>query len=462
MGSKTKKVLDYSCANKLCRICESARSKGKEPAHHDCRQNHNGSSKSMEPEVGVGLFNGAPNQGVKYSVFIGDDDSSTIAKIREEVAYTVKKWSDSTHATRTLVSHLHKIRSEKNNFPGESVLSQKVVDYLQKCFSYCLSQNKGDPEKMRNSLVAIVPHAFGDHKKYKENKLNWCKWLEDPDNVCYNDLPNGKDLKGENLKANLTNLFEVYSSDTVINKLVENASSQSNESFHSTAGSKVPKIRFYGGRESADQRIAAAVAQTNIGKQYLLDTLHCVDIEPDQITEQKVTLIDYKREATQKRKSSIEFKKQRRLNYLKRKSRNKAASNREGISYESGIALPLDPELLQRAVVTQQELKHFKKYVPTFSERPPKEYITCPIDANSGSVFGFVRFDTETRCGGKEAELIQLAAETKQGRFVYSIHYSNKRNSPYASRVNKFKWVGGKKILHRGGFPCGFKASHFL
>ena len=163
MGSKTKKVLDYSCANKLCRICESARSKGKEPAHHDCRQNHNGSSKSMEPEVGVGLFNGAPNQGVKYSVFIGDDDSSTIAKIREEVAYTVEKWSDSTHATTTLVSHLHKIRSEKNNFPGESVLSQKVIDYSQKCFSYCLSQNKGDPEKMRNSLLKLINYSCSSY-----------------------------------------------------------------------------------------------------------------------------------------------------------------------------------------------------------------------------------------------------------------------------------------------------------
>ena len=34
-----------------CRTCESARSKGKDPAYHDCRQNHKGSSKSMEPEV---------------------------------------------------------------------------------------------------------------------------------------------------------------------------------------------------------------------------------------------------------------------------------------------------------------------------------------------------------------------------------------------------------------------------
>ena len=83
--------------------------------------------KSMEPEIGVRLFNNDPNHGVKYSVFIGDDDSFTIAKVREEVAYSVEKWSDSTHATRTHVSH--KIRSEKSNFPGESVLSQKVINY---------------------------------------------------------------------------------------------------------------------------------------------------------------------------------------------------------------------------------------------------------------------------------------------------------------------------------------------
>lgn len=106
------KFIDYSCANKLCRICESARSKGQEPAHRDCHQNHKGSSKSMEPEVGVRLFSDGPKYGVMYSVFIGDDDSSTIANIREEVAYNVEKWSDSTYATRTLVSHLHKIRSE--------------------------------------------------------------------------------------------------------------------------------------------------------------------------------------------------------------------------------------------------------------------------------------------------------------------------------------------------------------
>ena len=113
---------------------------------------------------------------------------------------------------------------------------------------------------MRTSRIALVPHVFGDHQKCEEKKLNWCKWLQNTDTFSHNDLPNGKDLKGENLKENLTKLFQVYLSDTVIHKLVENAFSQSNESLHSTVGSKVPKIWFYGGSESTDQRIAAAVA----------------------------------------------------------------------------------------------------------------------------------------------------------------------------------------------------------
>ena len=71
MGSQTKKVLDYACANKFCRVCESAKSKGKEPVSHDCRLNHSGSSKSMEASVGVKLFQQAPTHGVNTQCLLG-------------------------------------------------------------------------------------------------------------------------------------------------------------------------------------------------------------------------------------------------------------------------------------------------------------------------------------------------------------------------------------------------------
>ena len=304
-------------------------------------------------------------------------------------------------------------------------------------------------------MKAIVPHAFGDHQQCRDHKLNWCEYTKNPGQYHHKDLPNGKDLQGESLKTVLTNLFNVYASDLVVKKLVSNASSQINESWHSTVGSKAPKIRFYGGSESSDQRVAAAVAQTNLGKQYLLDTLRCLNVEPGNITEKNILSLDKEREAEKHRKSSVKFKKERRQNYMRKKARNKSDVNREGVTYQSGVALTLDPQLLQRAIVTKEKLKEFEKDVPTFTNRPQKKFITCSADDLRTKRFMLILFDTETSCGGKEAEIIQLAAHTEQGQTFSRFVLPKKGISFHASRVNKFQTasIGGKTVLHRGGNP---------
>ncbi len=94
MGTLTGKVLDFSTKNKYCRTCQSAKELGCNPNPHDCRLNHTSSSKSMEPASAVELFKRAPlheETPVKYSVFIGDDDCTTISRIHEEVNYEVEK-----------------------------------------------------------------------------------------------------------------------------------------------------------------------------------------------------------------------------------------------------------------------------------------------------------------------------------------------------------------------------------
>ena len=49
-------------------------------------ENHVASSKAMEPDAAVELFSRAPTQGVKFSIYTGDDDSTTEAHIRQKVA----------------------------------------------------------------------------------------------------------------------------------------------------------------------------------------------------------------------------------------------------------------------------------------------------------------------------------------------------------------------------------------
>ena len=60
MGLHTGKVLDYTTRNKTCRTCQYAKQNNTDPPHHDCRMNHAGSSKSMEPLSAVELFQNAP------------------------------------------------------------------------------------------------------------------------------------------------------------------------------------------------------------------------------------------------------------------------------------------------------------------------------------------------------------------------------------------------------------------
>jgi len=59
----------------------------------------------------------------------------------------------------------------------------------------------------------------------------------------------------------------------VAEKLAPMTNSQRNEALNSVIGSKNPKIRFYGGSESNDFRVACGVAQTNLRYSYEAEPL---------------------------------------------------------------------------------------------------------------------------------------------------------------------------------------------
>jgi len=78
MGVQTGKVVYYQTRSKTCRTCASGKNK-----KNDCRKNHTGSSKSMEPDVAV-------ENNVKYNIYTEDDDARTQAHIRDQVPYMLK------------------------------------------------------------------------------------------------------------------------------------------------------------------------------------------------------------------------------------------------------------------------------------------------------------------------------------------------------------------------------------
>ena len=145
------------------------------------------------------LWSKAPQSGVKFCIYVGDDDSTTLADIKNKVPYSVEKWSDIVHAKRSLNYRLYNLR---DHFKGSncSVLSPKVINYLTKIFSYCINENVGDSNSLKKDIKNIVPHAFGDHICCDNA---WCGYKQNPAAYKHTELPYGKDLLGESLKKAL-------------------------------------------------------------------------------------------------------------------------------------------------------------------------------------------------------------------------------------------------------------------
>ena len=82
-GRATGKIIHFETKNTTCQICETLSKSGKRPDTHDCRKNHTGTSKSMEAEAAAEIYEHAKASCIRYSTFIGDEDSTTIARVRQ-------------------------------------------------------------------------------------------------------------------------------------------------------------------------------------------------------------------------------------------------------------------------------------------------------------------------------------------------------------------------------------------
>ncbi|CAB4039795.1 Hypothetical predicted protein [Paramuricea clavata] len=128
--------MDYATRCKNCRFCEEAKAKVKPATSHDCRKNHEGSSKSMESSVACELWIKAPLSNTRYTIYIGDDDTTTLSHMHEKVPYDVEKWSDITHAKRFIenpATYTH------NDLPhGKDLHGEQLKKVLTELFNeYC-------------------------------------------------------------------------------------------------------------------------------------------------------------------------------------------------------------------------------------------------------------------------------------------------------------------------------------
>ena len=112
IGAQTGKLIGYSVRSKFCKTCDESTRKGKTPKKHDCRMNWSGSAKAMEQEMVIEIMRKCKDSGASVDTIIADDDTTTIAKIKQSVNPDIKKKSDKNHVKKNIGNALYSLRNK--------------------------------------------------------------------------------------------------------------------------------------------------------------------------------------------------------------------------------------------------------------------------------------------------------------------------------------------------------------
>lgn len=257
IGKCSGKVVGIGTKSKTCRTCSFYQRKEKDIPTHDCHKNFAGSAKAMESAIVLDMIQQVNDSECpcKVKKIVGDDDTTTIAKVRQQIDPNIEKASDKNHVRKNLGNALYGLQKKHKS------LTVRVITSLQKNFDYAVMQHRNNPEHLAAALQACYLHPFGDHTKCG----TWCGFLKDPA-YRHPNLPYGKDLTDQNLKTDLEALFKTFIDSK--EKLACLGSSQGNESFNNTVASKAPKTRHYCGSSSLSTRVKMAALQKNEGYIY--------------------------------------------------------------------------------------------------------------------------------------------------------------------------------------------------
>ena len=406
VGVFSKQILDYSTCNRKCKKCD----KGRTPFDHDCRLNFWGSAKAMEAHVANKIVNESSilkSKNIQVGILVGDDDSSTIASCRAGASHAIGKLSDVNHTSKNVKKELYNI--EKNY----KELKRDGINYLHRCFTYAMAQNKGNSAAMAQNIRSIPYHVFNNHEKCGQ----WCGFIKDPENYDHKIVPGG--FHDINLLETLKAVFERLAINA--DKFSVGVSTNINESLNASMASKAPKSKSLSTTAAADYRYACVVAQKNIGESYMQKVSTSLELSPGKHHTRFISRIEHLKKRRAVVIASRAFK-QRRLDLKKyRTSLRHQKENAEGTTYKSNCALN-EPAVQEPMVLSDDE--------GTLNEISP-----------------IIFLDIETTGLNRDCDIIQIAA--KCGASSFSVYINPKKEiSVSASAVHGIRKLQGDLMLH--------------
>ncbi|XP_076088961.1 uncharacterized protein LOC143059360 [Mytilus galloprovincialis] len=97
VGPETGKIKNYSVRSKDCRVSSRAESRNESPREHACYRNWEGSSKGMEADMVIEMVKDVQSKGCTVDALVGDEDSTTIGRVRANISNSIEKISERNH-----------------------------------------------------------------------------------------------------------------------------------------------------------------------------------------------------------------------------------------------------------------------------------------------------------------------------------------------------------------------------
>ena len=250
-----KKIVKTLVHHRTCSVCKWW--KRKHPSmpvrSHRCVYNHAGSARSIEAAAGLQGIREFEKEGTPVDTLEGDGDSSMMARLREH-GYDVKKKYDKNHAVKNVTSAMYKLK-----------MSKDVIAHIEKCLKYAIEQNRGDAEGLKENILAIIPHQFGDHQRCQPR---FCGEKREPGvKYIHKSLPYKAALTKPDLRNQLEKIFNSVASRSA--EYSNLGSSQANEHANKEVSIRAPKNTHYGNSEALDYRVQATSLFVNEGRSYI-------------------------------------------------------------------------------------------------------------------------------------------------------------------------------------------------
>lgn len=172
IGWRIKKLLYVGVRNKYYYTCEYRKRNNISTEHEVCYKNWNGTSAAMVSDMIVEAFCSTMDiHGLQYRVMIGDGDSSTFKKIKENVLYGrhVIKRECANNVVKNYTIALFNLQKQLGNngkkiLPNTKFIKLKV---LARMAITCNSKHKLGVESLRADLKNGPKHFFNIHTHCK-------------------------------------------------------------------------------------------------------------------------------------------------------------------------------------------------------------------------------------------------------------------------------------------------------